>query len=58
VAGAIPTFHPILSRQKRSVSHIGQQPNGNSRIRTDNTKIFNPVLYQLELCSQGSPEGI
>lgn len=24
--------------------------NGNSRIRTDNTKIFNLVLYQLELC--------
>ena len=31
---------------------------GNSRIWTDNTKIFNPVLYQLELCSQGSPNGI
>ena len=29
VAGAIPTFHPTHPRKYWSVSHIGQQPNGN-----------------------------
>lgn len=54
-AGVIPIFHNRIEtflNSILSVFQVGQQPNGNNRIRTDNTTLFRRVLYQLELCSR------